>query len=378
MIELRSDTFTLPTPAMLEAVVRAELGNDDYQEDPTVRRLEALAAMRLGKEQACLMPSGTMANLALIKAHCTSDRKVVIVGNESDIYVYEREGSSVFRDFVYRPVPTQHDGTIRITDLEKQFDEISKERSGVALICLENPHNLRGGVILPPGYVQLVSDFVHARGAKLHLDGARLFNAAIASKTAAAEIARPADSIQFCLSKGLAAPVGSMAVGNSELITNVRSIRKTLGGTMRQAGIIAAPGIVALEQMVDRLAEDHLNARRLAEGLSQVPGIELDLSTVQTNTVVFTITDPRFTSESFIAAAHRMGVNLSDFKYGRIRAVIHHGTPENEVRKALQTLAEVIQAGTVNDAVCRQPSGREGAKDLQSGARGMVGVEGSR
>jgi threonine aldolase len=357
MIELRSDTFTLPTRAMLEAISRAELGNDGYGEDPTVQRLETLAAARLGKEQACLMPSGTMANLALIKAHCTSARNVVIVGNESDIYVYEREGSSVFPDLVYRPAPTQPDGTIRISDLERKFDEIGKQGSGVGLVCLENPHNLRGGVILPPGYLEMVGEFVRVRGARLHLDGARLFNAAVASKTDPAEIARPADSIQFCLSKGLAAPVGSLAVGNSELIGNVRSIRKILGGTMRQAGIIAAPGIIALEQMVARLAEDHLNARRLAEGLAMMPGIEVDLSTVQTNTVVFTITGPRFTCDSFIAAAHRRGVNLGDFKFGRIRAVIHHGTPENDVRKALQILAQVVEAGAVEDALCPQPRG---------------------
>jgi threonine aldolase len=357
MIELRSDTFTLPTPAMLEAVARAELGNDGYHEDPTVRRLETLAAARLGKEQACLMPSGTMANLAIIKAHCTSARNVVIVGDESDIYVYERESCSPFPDLVYSPVPTQSDGTIRLSDLERKFDEIGWEGSAVALVCLENPHNLRGGVVLPRDYIQTVGEFVRTRGAKLHLDGARLFNAAVASNTDAADISRPADSIQFCLSKGLAAPVGSLAVGNSELIRNVRGIRKILGGTMRQAGIIAAPGIIALDQMVSRLAEDHLNARRLAEGLAKIPGIQLDLSTVQTNTVVFTVTDPRFTCDTFLAAAHHRGVNLSEFKFGRIRAVIHHGTPENEIRKALQILPEVVSAGPVEDLECPHPGG---------------------
>jgi threonine aldolase len=359
MIELRSDTFTLPTRAMLESIVHAELGNDDYGEDPTVLRLEALAAAQLGKEQACLMPSGTMANLALIKAHCNSARNAVIVGSESDIYVYEREGSSVFPGLTYTPAPTQKDGTIQISDLERLFNKIEAASPGVAVVCLENPHNLCGGVVLPPDYIQAVGEFVHSRGAKLHLDGARLFNAAVASNTSPADIVRPAHSIQFCLSKGLAAPVGSMAVGSSELIENVRAIRKTLGGTMRQAGIIAAPGIIALKQMVARLAEDHLNARRLAEGLAAIPGIKVDLSRVQTNTVVFTVTDPRFTCESFIAAAHGRGVNLSEFKFGRVRAVVHHGISEKKVQKALQILAQVLEADRLENAVCAQHAGNK-------------------
>jgi threonine aldolase len=359
MIELRSDTFTLPTKAMIEAITQAELGNDDYQEDPTVRRLEALAAARLGKEQSCLMPSGTMANLALIKAHCNSGRSAVIVGDESDLYVYERDGSSVFSGLMYIPAPTQKDGTIQVSHLEKLFQRIEAEGPGVALVCLENPHNLRGGVVLPPGYIQEVAEFVHSRGAKLHLDGARLFNAAIASNTAPADIVQPADSIQFCLSKGLSAPVGSMAVGSSSLIKDVRALRKTLGGTMRQAGIIAAPGIIALAQMVARLAEDHLNARRLAEGMAAIPGIKVDLGSVQTNTVAFTVTDPRFDCESFIAAAYNRGVHLSEFKFGRIRAVVHHGISEKDVENALQLLAQVLQAGRIEDVVCAQHAGNK-------------------
>jgi len=357
MIEMRSDTFTLPTPAMLQAIVRAELGNDGYHEDPTVRQLETLAAARLGKEEACLMPSGTMANLALVKAHCSAIRNIVLVGDESDIFVFEREGSSLFPDLVYEPVPTQPDGTFRLGDLERKFNELEKKGSGLALVCLENPHNLKGGVVLPHGYIQLIGEFVRARGAKLHLDGARLFNAAVASKTDAAEIVRPADSIQFCLSKGLAAPIGSLAVGSSGLIDKVRNIRKILGGAMRQEGIIAAPGIIALEQMVTRLAEDHLNARRLAEGLATVPGVEVDLNTVQTNTVVFTITDPLFTCKTFITAAHRRGLNLSEFGFGRIRAVVHHGTPESEVRKALEIVMQLMESGAMEVGILPQPLG---------------------
>lgn len=356
MIELRSDTFTLPTQAMLQAIACAELGNCDYNEDPTVKRLEELAAARLGKERACLMPSGTMANLALIRAHWSPARSAVIVGDQSDIWVYELEGSSVFRDVSYHPAPTQSDGTIRISDLERKFDELGGKGLGVALVCLENPHNLLGGVVLSPDYLRLVGELAHSRGARLHLDGARLFNAAVALKTDAAQIVQQADSVQFCLSKGLAAPVGSMAVGSAELIEDVCKIRKTLGGTMRQAGIIAAPGIVALEQMTDRLMEDHENARLLAAGLAEMPGIVVDLSAVQTNTVVFTITDQRFTCETFLAVAHRRGVHLSEFKYGRIRAVVHHGTPEGQIRKALEILAEVVKTGAVEETAHAFPS----------------------
>jgi threonine aldolase len=358
MIELRSDTFTLPTAAMLEAITQADLGNDDYQEDPTVQKLERLAAEQLGKEQACLMPSGTMANLAIAKAHCSPGRNVVIVGDESDIYVYEREGSSVFPDLIYKPAPTRKDGTIQPTDREKLFDETEEKGAPLAAICLENPHNLRGGVILPADYVQTVGNLAHSRKAKLHIDGARLFNAAVALKTSPANLVQAADSVQFCLSKGLSAPVGSMAVGSSALIEKVRTIRKTLGGTMRQAGIIAAPGIVALEQMVERLAEDHLNARLLAEGLVLLPGIEVDLSRVQTNTVVFTVTDPRFTCETFITATYDRGVHLSEFKYGRIRAVLHHGISQEHVRQTVQILAEVLQRQKMEDTVCAEDAAK--------------------
>jgi threonine aldolase len=352
MIELRSDTFTLPTPQMLEAIMTARLGNDGYREDPTVLELERLAAGKLGKEAACLLPSGTMANLCSLLAHGTDGDNVILVGDRSDIYVYEREGSLVCKGLTYEPLPTERNGTLRTSDLRAAFARFrSKGGARVAAVCLENPHNLNGGVVLPDSYVEEVAELVHAHGAHLHLDGARIFNAAVASKTTAAELARHADSVQFCLSKGLSAPVGSLALGRAEFVDKVRGIRKVLGGTMRQAGIIAAAGIVALDQMVERLADDHHNARRLAEGLARMTGLEIDLTTVQTNNVVFRVIDERFTCESFIATAQEHGLQLCEFKFGRVRAAVHRGVTAGEIDQALTIFAEILATGPLEEAV---------------------------
>jgi threonine aldolase len=347
IIELRSDTFTLPTQEMLAAIARAKLGNDGYGEDPTVRELEDLAALKLGKEAACLMPSGTMANLASVSAYCQGKKGIVLVGDKSDIYVYESDGSVLCPAITYVPIGTEDDGTLRTGDLERAF---RKYHSRIALVCLENPHNLCGGVILPPNHLQDIAMLVHARGASVHLDGARIFNAAIASRTNPARLVEFADSIQFCLSKGLSAPVGSMVAGSIRFITRVREIRKIVGGTMRQAGIIAAPGIVALQQMVDRLEEDHLNARRFAEGLSAIPGIYINLNTVQTNTVVFQVAQNRFMSEGFVTAAGEYGIHLSEFEYGRIRAVIHRNITPIHIEKALEGIARLLATESIGSA----------------------------
>jgi threonine aldolase len=355
MIELRSDTFTLPTSDMLMAMTTAPLGNDGYGEDPTVIELERLAAACLGKEAACLMPSGTMANLASLLAHCRSGENVVLVGDRSDIYVYEGEGAVLCRGLVYEPMPTQPDGTIRITDLRSALQKhASKSGSCVAAVCLENPHNLNGGVVLPQRYMQEVAELARANDVSLHLDGARVFNAAVALGVSPAEVTRPADSVQFCLSKGLAAPIGSLALGRADFIEKVRDIRRVMGGTMRQAGLIAAAGIIALERMVDRLANDHANARCLAEGLAKLSGIEIDLNTVQTNNVVFRVSDERFTCESFIASAHERGLNLSEFKFGRVRAVVHHGVTAGRIDEALTILGELLVEGPTLGALNRR------------------------
>jgi threonine aldolase len=351
LIEFRSDTFTLPSPEMLAAMVSAPLGDDGYGEDPTVIQLEALAASKLGKESACLMPSGTMANLASILSHCASPGDIAIVGDQSDIYVYEDKGLAGCAGVLYCPLPTQPDGTLLLADVESAFRHAAANASRVTLLCIENPHNLCGGIVVSPGYIKQIAAFVHRQNAQLHLDGARIFNAALRLGQSPADLVKDVDSLQVCLSKGLAAPIGSLALGSSAFIEKVRQKRKMLGGNMRQAGIIAAAGIVALEQMVDRLEEDHINARQLAEGLAVLPGIQVDLRTVQTNTVVFRIVDSRFDCQSFIRAGWRHGMRLSDFKRGRIRAVTHYGTTADDIEKALQIFAQILEEGPISETV---------------------------
>lgn len=346
MIELRSDTFTLPTPAMLQAISCAKLGDDVYGEDPTVCALEDLAAYKLGKEAACLMPSGTMANLSAIMAYCPRGSKV-LVGDESDIYIYEAGGASVCGGIVYEPIPTQPHGYLLLSDLEEAIsvDPKDPQFAQPALICIENTHNRCGGTVLSLHYLHDLLYFAQSRGIPVHLDGARIFHAAIAQHVSPAEIAQYANSIQFCLSKGLSAPIGSIVVGEASFVKRVRNVRKMLGGGMRQEGIIAAAGIVALEQMVDRLAEDHTLARYFAEGLARLPGIQIDLDTVQTNIVIFRVVDDRFSWQSFIIAVHRRGLNLGELGHGRIRAVLHYNVTRKDVDDALDIIHEVLCRG---------------------------------
>lgn len=343
MIELRSDTFTLPTREMLEAIAAAPLGDECYREDPTVRRLEELVAARLGKAAACLMPSGTMANLSALLSHCPDGGGcAVLVGDQSDIWEYEDRAVPTWAGIRYRPLETRRDGTLSLDEIAAHCAAADPR---VALVCLENPHNLRGGVVLGLDYLERAAALAHAHGARLHLDGARLFNAATRLGVEPARVVRAVDSVQFCLSKGLAAPIGSMLAGSAEFIERVRQTRKRLGGDMHQAGVVAAAGIVALERMAGRLEEDHRHARRLAEGLATLPGLELDLDTVQTNTVVFRVADPRFDWRSFADALSEHGVRVSDFRFGRLRAVLHYGVGAQDVARALGAFARVLESG---------------------------------
>jgi threonine aldolase len=343
-IELRSDTFTLPTPAMMEAIQRAELGDDVYGEDPTVRRLEELAAARVGKPAAILMPSGTMANLATLMVHCPRGT-AALAGDQSDIVVYESAGPAVCGGIVLRSIATDDDGRLVADHLAEALAEDPEDPQFArpAALCIETPHNRCGGVVLPLSYLAELRALTRARGLALHLDGARVFNAAVALGVPAAEITAHVDSLQFCLSKGLSAPVGSIVAGSSELVAEVRRVRKTLGGGMRQAGIVAAAGIVALEQMVDRLAEDHRNARRLAEGIARIPGLAIRIDAVQTNMVLFKVVDPRFTLMSFIAAVRERGVRLGELGRGHVRAATHAGVTRDDVDRALAAIAEVLR-----------------------------------
>ncbi len=341
-IELRSDTFTQPDEAMRAAMMAAPLGDDVYGEDPTVNRLERLAADRLGKEAGCLMPSGTMANLAALMAHSPRGSKV-LVGNESDIYLYEAHGASVCGGIGYEPIRNQPDGTLALSDLEAGFpeDDDDPQFALVSLICLENTQNRCGGVILPLDYQASVAAFAAERGVPVHLDGARIFNAAVGLGVPVADVARAADSVQFCLSKGLSAPIGSMLVGSAAFIDRARRIRKMLGGGMRQAGLVAAAGIVALDTATDRLAVDHENARRLAAGLAGIDGIEL-AAPVSTNILLFRVDHPRFDWTTVVDAAAAAGVAMAGFGHGRIRAVTHSGVTAAEVDRVVDIIREVL------------------------------------
>ncbi|MCX4816911.1 aminotransferase class I/II-fold pyridoxal phosphate-dependent enzyme [Streptomyces sp. NBC_01239] len=341
VVELRSDTFTLPTPRMLTEMTRAPLGDDVYGEDPTARELEELAARLLGMEDACFMPSGTMGNLAALLAHCPRGTKA-LTGAESDIYVYEAGGASYCGGVIVEPVPNRTDGTMALADLEAGFPEDPEDPQFAlpAVLCVENPQNRCGGRVLPLEYLAKVRALARSRGVAVHLDGARLFNAALVLGVPVHVIAGYADSVQFCLSKGLSAPVGSMVAGSAEFVRSVRRIRKMLGGGMRQAGVLAAAGLVALREMTLRLGDDHATARRLAEGLAALPGVVVE--PVETNMVFFRVDVPGLTQARFIERAWEEGVRLAELGHGRIRAVTHAGVDDADVDRALAVFQELL------------------------------------
>jgi threonine aldolase len=283
-----------------------------------------------------------MANLTSILTHCPRGREV-FVGDESDIYNYEAGGACALGGVIFHPIATQADGCLTIQDLGAAMrDPHDYQCAPAGLICLENPHNRLGGRILPLAYLHEVYNFARARDLPLHLDGARIFNAAVALNVPPAQIAACADSVQFCLSKGLAAPIGSMVVGPAPFIDGVRRMRKMLGGGMRQVGVIAAAGVVALTTMVDRLAEDHARARRLATYLAALAGIHCDVEAVQTNMVFFSVTDPRYTCDSFLAALRQHGVRMGELGHGRIRAALHYGIRDADLEQVMQACKAVL------------------------------------
>jgi threonine aldolase len=342
IVDLRSDTVTLPTPAMREAIYQAEVGDDVYGEDPTVNQLEEMAAERLGKEAALFVVSGTMGNLVALLTHCGRGDEF-IVGHIAHTFLYEAGGSAALGGIHPRTVPNQPDGTLDLADVEAAIrgENIHYPRS--RLICLENTHNRCGGAVLTPEYTKAVCQLAQRHGLAVHLDGARVFNAAVALGVDVKELVEDVDSVQFCLSKGLSAPVGSVVCGDEEFIREARRGRKIVGGGMRQAGIIAAAGVVALEQMVDRLAEDHANARLLAEGMAEIPGLAINLDRVQTNIVIFEVASERLTPSEFAAKLGEGGVKLLPIGGHRLRAVTHYGIEADDIEVALAVVREVME-----------------------------------
>ena len=340
MIDLRSDTKTLPTPAMREAMARAECGDDVSREDPTVNRLEEMAATRLGKEAACLVTSGTQGNLTSLMAN-THPGQAVICHEQSHVVVYEQGGYARIAGLALYPLPGKY-GVIAPETLEAIFPPKEIHRVQPGVVCLENTHNICGGTVLTAAEIGAVADAAHAHGVPLHIDGARIFNAAVALGVPAADLAAPADTVTFCFSKGLGAPVGSIVCGTAETIERVRWARKVLGGGLRQAGVIAAAAIVALEQMVERLAEDHANARQIAETLAGCRGIEVDLASVQTNIVRFNILRDRLTAQQLCEQLKDEGVLGMAAAPQAVRLVTHADVSAEDTRKVCEVVKTVL------------------------------------
>ena len=340
VIDLRSDTVTLPTEEMLEAIRHAKLGDDVYSEDPTVNRLEEMAAERLGKEAALLVASGTMANL--VSLMCNAKRgELVILESESHMYWYEVGGVSAVAGLLPWPLKSKF-GALDPEDVEAAIKPRNIHFPEPALVCVEDTHNRHGGTIVTPERLKAISEVAGVHGLRVYMDGARLFNAAVALKIDVKEFAKHVDNLMFCLSKGLSCPVGSLVVGTRDFVEKARKIRKLLGGGMRQAGVIAAPGIIALEKMVGRLEDDHRNARFLAEGMTRIDGLGVDLERVQTNMVLFSVDDLGVGDAPFVSALMDKGVLAAAIAKNRIRLVTHRGIEREHVEKALNAIENVV------------------------------------
>jgi len=342
VVDLRSDTCSLPTKEMLEAITQAELGNDSFREDPTVNKLEALAAEKMGKESALLAASGTMANLISLMTLTDGGDEVIV---EAMAHMYYNEGrgvSSLARVFT-RPIKG-HLGVLDPKDVENAIRPVAHrahDQPRTALVCIENTHNNYGGTVIHPEQIEAIHEVTEAHGLKLYMDGARIFNAGIALGVDVREFTKHVDALMFCLSKGLSAPVGSLIVGSEEFIDRARWARQEVGGAMRQAGIIAAPGIVALEKMVDRLKDDHRNARILAEGLVRINGISINIETVQTNIVYFDVSGLGVDSSHFVSVLEERGVLSKTRGRTVVRMVTYRGIEEEDIHYALTLIEDV-------------------------------------
>ena len=355
IIDLRSDTVTRPTPEMRRAMATAEVGDDVFGDDPTVIALEERAAELLGKEAGLFVPSGTMGNLVAQLAHLGRGQET-IAGREHHIVLDEAAGHAVVAGTSIRQLAERPDGTLDLDELRGAFrDPLDEHHPETGLVAMENTHAHSMGQPITPAYTARVAAIAHEHGVPLHVDGARLWNAAVALEISGRDLAAPADSVTFCLSKGLACPIGSVLVGSRELIRRARRGRKLVGGGMRQVGVLAAAGLVALQDgadgMIERLAEDHANARRLAEALADLDGTEsaggiaqpepgrLDPDRVRTNFVLFRVARDR---AAFLEALRARGVLMIDYSHGQVRAVTHHGIEASDVDRVIAATAAAL------------------------------------
>jgi threonine aldolase len=342
-IDLRSDTVTKPTPEMREAMAEAEVGDDVFRDDPTVIRLEEMAAGMVGKEASLFVPSGTMGNLIALLVHCQRGEEA-IVGGLSHIYLNEAGGMAALGGIQPCPVQNQKDGTLALDDILASIRSEDVHHPITRLICLENTQNICGGVPLTLDYTRQVGELAHQHGLLLHVDGARIFNAAAAQNVSVRELVEPADSVMFCLSKGLASPVGSILAGSQKFILRARHIRKMLGGGMRQVGILAAAGLVSLEKMTKRLADDHVRAKKLAEGLREIDGVVLDPGSPYTNMIYFNLADHiQENAQQVTEKMKNHGVLLDPDGSRRFRLVIHYWIDEAAVEKAVDAFRQVLK-----------------------------------
>ncbi|HLF49774.1 MAG TPA: GntG family PLP-dependent aldolase [Methylomirabilota bacterium] len=338
IVDLRSDTLTLPTPAMREAMARAEVGDDVWEEDPTVKRLEEEAARRAGKEGALFVSSGTQGNLVSVLAQ-TRPGQEVILDRDCHIFNYEVAGTALIGGVQTLAIPTER-GFLTPEQVRASIRPSNVHIPQTGLVCLENTHNRHGGTCCTPEEIEAVAGVAHAAGVPVHLDGARIFNAAVAQERPLADFARHVDSLTFCLSKGLAAPVGSLVCGTRDFVARGRRLRKMLGGGMRQVGVLAAAGLVALETMVERLAEDHAHARRLAEGVARLPGCRVDLTKVQTNIVIFRVEREGGVAELVTGCLARK-VKIHQIGPAAIRCVTHKDVDRADIDRALNAFREI-------------------------------------
>lgn len=342
-IDLRSDTITLPTEEMRRAIYEAELGDDVFLEDPTVNRLEELATQILNKEAALFTCSGTMSNLIAIMVS-TNHGDEIIVGSESHIFWYEVGGSSALGGVVMRTVKNDSNGQMNPEEVVEAIRGENIHFPPTTLLCLENTHNRCDGAVLSTEYLSLMQGIAHKHGIGVHMDGSRIFNAAISLGIPASQLAATADSISFCLGKGLSAPGGSLLCGTKEFIEEARKCRKMLGGGMRQVGVLAAAGIVALNTMIDRLSDDHEVAKKLAHGLANIPGIIIEPDDVHTNIVMFQPPNS-ISAVEFVQQMENHGVRFLHYGGQKVRAVTHRMIDSTDIEEALQRISNNLKGG---------------------------------
>ena len=329
-IDLRSDTVTLPTKEMREAILNAELGDDVFQEDPTINKLEKLAAKKFNKEAAIFLPSGTMANLVAVLTHCHRGDEVIL-GDQSYTFLYRDGGISSFCSVHSRQLKNHNDVTISLNDIKNSIRKKDVHFPPSRLICLENTHNRCFGMPLEINYINEVVDIAKNNEMCVHVDGARIFNAAVATGSTVADLTKNVDTVSFCLSKGLSAPSGSLLCGNKNFIHRARFNRKALGGGMRQAGILAAAGIVAIDIMSEKIIEDHRNAKALASGIAKIDGIIIDAEKINTNIIYFKLDHPKINSESLLETMGKKNIRFFELGPNWFRLVTHSGISKENI-----------------------------------------------